>query len=108
MASGESAERMQSLHDSRALRPPGACARGERDGRHFAATNRIQSRSMSVRQPSRRVVFEAGRTLVYKIRIVEDVVVRDILDHRARRQTILRKPDAAFLQVGADLLVLRA
>src|SRR5207302_6725551 len=108
MASGKFAERMQRLHDACAFRPTGTRSGGKRNDGDFAPVNCERATSAKIRKFTRRIVLGAVRLVANQATGIENVVSFYILNHRAGRQSVLRKADAAFLQVGADLLVLRA
>ena len=99
---------MQRHHDPSAFRPTGTCSGGKRNDGDFAPVNCDRATSTKIRKFRRRIVLAMVRMVANKANVIENVVSFHLLNHCAGRQSVLRKADAAFLQVGADLLVLRA
>ncbi len=89
------AERIQRLHDARALGPAAAHAAGKRNHRHRACRQGLiaESRDSSRATPSRGV---------------KNIVRADVGDAAADGKAILRQSHAAAAQVRLDLLVLHA
>src|SRR5688572_25141278 len=96
MLSAKFAERVQCLHHTRALGPAAAGAGGQRDHGHSTALERGKP---STAKPETCVAVQRGCGC-------RQVFGCHVLEGGACRETILRQPSAAVLEIGPDLLML--